>query len=486
MTSHLRHAACRFLPVSALLSGLIGMSWMPCRAALEAPPPRTMESFLAETGGSSWAAPISSLHDPAGAVQAVVPRGEYHTFAVGFMPECKVQLPGELEAEVFVVKYFPRYVEGRWYLRPYYMVTRKQHPPTGMWAVRFKADLPPGTHKLTITSPGVSMTDPAPIEGWFRNNNMPTEISYEFEVVDLNVPPADIAFGVYYEPEQRVYEEYRGPEFQEMYIRDMAEHGMTSVTIYGGGDQQDTLNRYVPLLKKYGMDRFPVMVLPTSDEGLVSEKDGVRLMLYGPDEPFTLPEDEALSQCTASRERADRFGMLHTTALNDAACFGPLGELFDVWIVHRGGVSDALHQRARELNAEVWMYDCYLRGTNPKLHRYFFGVYTWAMGVKGCFRWAYTHYADSCIKPDGTWNALMFYDYVLPTPDGPMPTVGWEGSTTASYEPWSKALTTTLPRPTPGTAWRVGWRKYEAPSNQSCTRARARTTGTARIPTIPA
>jgi len=328
-------------------------------------------------------------------------------------------------------------VEKRWHLRPYYMVTRKQHPPTGMWAVRFKADLPPGKHKITIrtslvrTAPGVEVPAPAPVEGdpgWFRGSNMPRPIEYEFEVVDLPVPAADIAFGVYYQL-KRVYPEYRTPKFQEMYIRDMAEHGMTSVTIFDSGssarDHQDTLNRYIPLLKKYDMDRFPVIV-SSDGPGLVPEKDGVRLMLYGPDEP-NHEQPSVVAQCKASREKADRLGMMHVTALGgETAWF--IGELFDVWIVLHNTLSEALVEHGRKLNSEVWMYDCTLRGTNPQLHRWFFGVYAWSMRVKGCFRWGWTHYADSCIKPDGTWNGLMFYDYVLPTADGPMPTVGWEGA----------------------------------------------------------
>ena len=74
------------------------------------------------------------------------------------------------------------------------------------------------------------------------------------------------------------------------------------------------------------------------------------------------------------------------------------------------------------------MYDCNMRGTNPNMQRYYSGLYTWAVGTKGCYRWAYVHDKKSCVQPDGRLNALLHHEYVLPSPDGPVPTVGWEGA----------------------------------------------------------
>ena len=73
------------------------------------------------------------------------------------------------------------------------------------------------------------------------------------------------------------------------------------------------------------------------------------------------------------------------------------------------------------------VYHCGVRGTNPKLQRYYWGLFTWAVGAEGCFAWAYTHQKESCVRPDGTWNHLYTNEFVLPSPDGPIPTVGWEG-----------------------------------------------------------
>jgi len=68
----------------------------------------------------------------------------------------------------------------------------------------------------------------------------------------------------------------------------------------------------------------------------------------------------------------------------------------------------------------MWTYDCRHRGTNPTFNRFYPGLYTWALGLKGNFLWCYTeNYA---------WEGDRFatFCYVLPSLGGPISSVGWE------------------------------------------------------------
>ena len=52
---------------------------------------------------------------------------------------------------------------------------------------------------------------------------------------------------------------------------------------------------------------------------------------------------------------------------------------------------------ADEQGAEVWQYTFAMRGTNPKLQRYYSGLYTWATGAQGTIRWAYTNMEEAMV-----------------------------------------------------------------------------------------
>ncbi len=362
---------------------------------------------LALVGGTPWTAPLSAINRQAAeGSRAVVPAGEYHTFVVGSAAACRIDAPEGLDTEVFVVKSYPKSINGEWHLRPCYMPTHQQSEATGLWAVRFKAALPPGIHKLTIST---------------SDQPAGTRVDYEFKVVDLKVPAADIPFGLWYDY-NRFPDAYRSPRFEEMYIRDMAEHGMNTGTVYTWNAGKNDQVRQFRLMRKYGLDRFPIMLLVRCDDPAIPEIDGHRFMLFGPDEPSL----ERRQECADSLVVARKLGMQHVTAINPRATWA-FGELFDVCIVLRNGLTPALHDYAKEVGMELWMYDCSMRGTNPQMHRYFSGLYTWAVGAKGCYRWAYVHDKKSCVLPDGQWNARMDHEYVLPGPDGPISTLGWEG-----------------------------------------------------------
>ena len=380
----------------------------------------TTAALLAFMGGDEvWVAPLSWLNDPkAVSTLAMIPKGEYHTFVVGNAVACRVDAPDEVEAEVFIVKCYPKFIYGKWDLRAYYMPTAKQSDPSGLWAVRFKANLPPGKHKFIIHTA--------------KGDAQPT-IGYEFQIVNLELPPADIPFGMFYIT-TRVPPEYGSLKYQDMYLQDMVEHGMTTVTVSTHTTGQNEQVKLFRLMQKYGLDRMPAMLLTGCDDKPIAKIDGTEFLLYGPDEPS--PDSRA--ECEASLARARGAGMRHVTAISAISAWSGLGSLFDIWVVHpdngiempdmiAGGITPTLQEYAKQSGASIWHYHCGMRGTNPKLQRYYSGLFTWAVGAKGCFRWAYVHDKNSCIRQDGTWNALQTNEFVLPTPDGPMPTVGWEG-----------------------------------------------------------
>ena len=76
---------------------------------------------------------------------------------------------------------------------------------------------------------------------------------------------------------------------------------------------------------------------------------------------------------------------------------------------------------AEEKNAEIWTYDCYIRGHgNSTRARFYTGLYTWALDLKGNFYWCYTE--------NFTWEGdrNSTHTLVLASDSGPVPSVQWE------------------------------------------------------------
>ena len=94
----------------------------------------------------------------------------------------------------------------------------------------------------------------------------------------------------------------------------------------------------------------------------------------------------------------------------EAAC--QLGYLHDVQIVHMGGISPELIAEAKRAGNEVWTYNFALGHSSPLANRYYAGMYTWGLDLKGNQTWIYFHGAD---------------EYVAPEEGGPRPKPAWEG-----------------------------------------------------------
>jgi hypothetical protein len=61
----------------------------------------------------------------------------------------------------------------------------------------------------------------------------------------------------------------------------------------------------------------------------------------------------------------------------------------------------------------LWTYDCMLAPVDAELDRYYFGIWAWVSGVKGCAHWCY-------------YDGGPRLSYVHPTAVEIVPTIGWE------------------------------------------------------------
>ena len=263
------------------------------------------------------------------------------------------------------------------------------------------------------------------------------------EVLPFTLPRADIAFGMYFRPIAQVDARYRKPELMQAYWRDMARHGMTSATHYmytRSGDFIDTTGRAkgnlathdsVRCLKEMKAEglihpEIPVMLLSSNlakyPEAAGTIRDEMKkrelpeLLLYGRDEP---PVDDKSREMFEAMQ-AVRPLMRNVTAISDYAA-ATYADLIDVWVVHGARMTPEIRRLARVKGAELWTYDCNHRGRgNATRARFFAGLFTWALELKGNFHWCYTEqYAW-----EGDRNAI--FNFVLPSDNGPVPSVAWE------------------------------------------------------------
>ncbi len=269
------------------------------------------------------------------------------------------------------------------------------------------------------------------------------EKSVPIEVLDYTLPRADIAFGFWFranvDGDDFVPSHLRTPELMRGYWRDMARHGMTSASIYSDyrfdplfDEEGNTLlagNRDIQNLQgmmEEGLAHqdIPVMLLARvtaeAAPGIVAEAKKLGLpefLLFGPDEPVV--GNEGAKQQLVDMQPI-RKHIRNITAISDYPA-QVLGIYLDVWVTSSGRISPELITLAEERGAEMWTYDCNNKGTgNAPNSRFYSGLYTWALGLKGNFVWCYTE--------GYTWEMRhdAFFCHVIPTEDGPVPSIQWE------------------------------------------------------------
>ena len=273
------------------------------------------------------------------------------------------------------------------------------------------------------------------------------KLPFTVDVLPLDLPPADVAFGMYFRPMMSTMEkkEYLTPEMLNAYERDMAAHDHTSATVYVyGGNFHDpdgnvvldgkpdaaVIDRMianglvrpdVPIMLLGGINLDPEKAKAYAPKLAAAARDRgwPELLYYAPDEPSY--EGERAAACIAGFKAIQPFRpalRLITAISEDSARY--FAKDLDVWVVHNGGINPDLQKLCDDTGAEMWTYDCRHRGTNPAFNRFYAGLYTWALRLKGNFLWCYTEgYA---------WEGDRFatFPYVLPSLGGPVTSIGWE------------------------------------------------------------
>ena len=396
---------------------------------------------LAATGYSQtvpFVRPLTELNEPVAVTTTAPPKnisvqifpGDFETVVVG-NGDTTVADPAGLEVEEFGIYAMRHAAAGVLMNAPYYLV------PKGMKC----ADL----SSLSAIRIHVPKGTPA---GKRTVRLKSGDLSVEVEVLPFELPRADIAFGMYWDC-NRYPHEYLQRDWKRI-IEDMRDHGHTSTTVYNrrvGGkpiflpdgsynpDPANLMTRHVQLGLDLGLlsADVPVMMLSGFDKDpKLAAKQVAALKSHAADHGW--PELLMYSRDEPPMTFAAEMAKLHThhkglgfrdiTAISSEPAW-LMGQHLDVWVVYIH-VTSALREYARRLGAEVWTYNCRQRGTNPRFHRHYAGLYTWAMRLKGNFLWAYVHTPESLVKPDGTWAPHVTFEHVLPTPQGPIPSVGWE------------------------------------------------------------
>ena len=373
--------------------------------------------------GPAWVAELSDTTTARNdSLSVSIPIGSHAAIAVYNSDAIEPKCPDGINATVRVMWFEHRSVFVGWpgereEAIPYYLPMLKDCRPTGAWVVELEPE-----HVGTFTVPIACNTN---------------ALTITVECIEL--PRGDIGYGFY-------TDHHRVPDLsrEREYNRDMAAHGMTTFTPYAripsptltAGDAtyvDDTPHKLAWHINTAIADglvdvRFPLLCLSAGADAVVASKEFAKgewpeLVLYNRDEP----SPEHGEEVRLNAEDAHAAGLKSGTAISGESALA-IGDPLDIWVLHMDGVSDETIAAAEAKGKDLWMYNCALRGSNAAQHRYWTGVYTWAVGPRVCLTWTYMHDKDSRIQPDGTWNCLRVYDTATCDAEGlPIPTVALEG-----------------------------------------------------------
>ncbi len=155
-------------------------------------------------------------------------------------------------------------------------------------------------------------------------------------------------------------------------------------------------------------------------------RDWPHFMQYMRDEPGPKVFDEVNEHVSEWR----RMGVTGIAAMSGLAAF-VTGPAHHVCTVLTGQITPQLLLEAERLGVEVWTYDYNLRVTNAEASRFNAGLYTWSLRLKGNMPYAYMDYGnqDHPVHFDVNWRLSepSGLGFVVPSPAGPVPGVGFEG-----------------------------------------------------------
>lgn len=311
--------------------------------------------------------------------------------------------------------------------------------------VHAPADQPPGLYRgeiLLTADGGGSCTVP-----------------FDVRVLPLKLAEAAPTYGMYYGHTEQP-KDYQTEDFYRRCMTDLQAHGMNSTSLYVNPerkradgtweiDLERDSNRYslthqMRLLSETGMasPTHPQLLLAADVTGTFFKEDKTiaaveamrrerrwpELLFYLVDEPSP-GQQGMVAKLNNLVHRVP--GVRTTTAL---AGPGELADFYDVWIASTSSESlaDTIRQ-ARDKQKELWAYNCQWNGTQPANDRYFCGYYMWVTGIRGNWQWCYTEgvSGSSRLTDEVKWanpyyEEPWYVNYVLPTPEGNLPTLGLE------------------------------------------------------------
>ena len=250
----------------------------------------------------------------------------------------------------------------------------------------------------------------------------------------------------------------RTSEYTRKVFVDMREHGMTSATLYAYPSatgwmsvDRDRAAWNLPMSTQMDLLRDTKLVAPWAAVPWIGAEcygSGVWKMVLDACERHGWPEllwyliDEPnqarLDRVESCMARVAEFRQqypgrpLRTTT---AGAANPLvAHYYDVWIAGCYLDQETL-ARGRDMNKAIWTYDCGLAPVDAITDRHYFGIWTWAAGLKGTSHWAYydahmlsrwnlkAEWRDS---EDDVRDYTHCLNYVYPKSDEIIPTIGWE------------------------------------------------------------
>ena len=316
-------------------------------------------------------------------------------------------------------------------------------------------DARPGLYRSRINI-GRSITELGPDLGRFQSFKT---LNYELEVlpiVPLTAQETGMAFfmfndtSYFHRPASDSTngvavgtKEFLSEAFQARVFEDMREHGMTTVTAYITPEDDDgkvSLTRRteqhlafvqtmsmlektklvapgLPVIWIWGGNYGPDVWKAVLEEG--RRKGWPEIVFYVSDEPENEDRNQhvraSIRRVDDFRSRFPRYNDLRvTTGLGSSRGNLTVGHLYDLWIscmAQRIGESGMIEQ-AKMMGKELWTYDCMAAPVDAETDRYYFGVWAWVSGVKGCAHWAYF--------------CQPHLSYVYPTQEDLVPSIGWE------------------------------------------------------------
>ena len=287
-----------------------------------------------------------------------------------------------------------------------------------------------------------------PLRLILKNARKAVTLPVTVEVLPFALPRAKIAYGMYFYSEMLKNPRDRTPEMLRLYCRDLARHGMTSFTLANYTRLHDADGNLkldgVPALEWLAQmiedglvtKDVPIMFLdgggiqlgnPHAPEILAAFKKEIEkrgwpeFLYYGPDEPAV--NEKSLATFRGLEPVRKQFRIV--TAISEHAA-STYADFLDVWEVNAGTTTPELQELAAKKGAELWNYTCHNRGQGEApFNRFYAGIYTWALRLKGNFIWAYT---GNYTREHGQylpWSPI--YCYVVPSDDvGLVPSVAWE------------------------------------------------------------